>query len=968
MSVTRINRRDFLRQAGIGTGALVFASYISPRGLLAEDIFHFSAPLDVDPDDPQKLPHFVAIEPLRGGTIVIMAHRSEMGQGIRSSLAAVLADELDADWNRVEVHQADADGPRYAIKNPVKGAAPEFVISDELAQFADSSRSMAIYYTPMRFIGAGIRLVLVRAAAERFGVKPEDCEAREHKVWYKDRSLDYGDPLLLLAAKKLGKKLKLTASDIKPYLKPSDGTKWRFIGNKDTMPFVDAKDMVTGKASYGADVALPGMLTAMIVRCPVANGTVKSYDDRAARAVPGVKFVTEVLPKGFKAGAGGVGGGFMPHAGVAVVAENTWAALQGRRALKDKIEWELGQDLAADNATYDSMAYRGELEKSTAKAGRTVRKKGDVDAVFGATPPPQTVKADYYVPHLAQAPMEPPAAVALFKDGCCEIWSTTQGPELTQHYVGLALLEPDDPVNDPVKWLAWQVLDKTKDGHYPELRFPTRECEYDPQLEFDKQLGNALALGRPGLIQLKGALKQKIRGKVKVHVTLLGGGFGRKSKPDFAIEAALLARQHPGVPIRVQWTREDDIQFSYFHSVSHQHLEAAIDGAGHVTAWLHRSAFPSFFATLFPKSPEIFAKARAAYHNGGEYPYASGIERGQGLEDMPFEVDRLQIENCPAESHIRVGWMRSVSNIFHAFAIGSFADELAHAASRDSKAYLLDLIGKGRKFTEEDLVKEAFPCFDNNGFPVGPVCLHGPDGEETVPGKDGKPVVGPDGKRALTLHSYPPDTRRLRAVIDRVATESGWDDKVKRYQGTNRGLGIAAHRSFLSYMAMVIEVSLADVEDVDGKKFKGLKVNEVWAAIDCGIAVNPDRVEAQMEGGIIYGLSLALLGEITVEKGAVVQSNFHDYPVLRLYQTPTIHTYIVPPSEQVRREMEAEDPDVPPTGGGGSAGVPPTGVGEVPVPPVAPALANAIVAAGGPRIRALPLKGKGDEDKPIRVL
>jgi isoquinoline 1-oxidoreductase subunit beta len=922
--IARITRRDFLRHAGVGTGALVFGFHLTPRGLLAEDLLHKSAPLD---PDPPGIPHFVAIE-LLTGRIIIQANRSEMGQGIRSSLAAVLADELEADWNRVVVRQADADGPRYAVKNPIKGGAPEYLISDELAQFADSSRSMAIYFLSMRLIGSAIRLVLERAAAKRFGgVNPAECEGRLHKVWHKDdRPMDYGNLLLLREA---GKQPLPSLSEMKAHLKPSNGSKWRYIGkgmpfDKKTntgMPFVDVKDMVTGKAVYGADIALPGMLTAMIVRCPVANGTVKSFDDKAARAVPGVKNVVKIeLPV-----RGGVGGGFMPHAGVAVVAENTWAALQGRRALKDKIEWDLGP-----NAAYDSMAYRAELKKNTDNPGVKVRSKGDVDAALGAAP----VKADYYVPHLAQAPMEPPAAVALFKDGCWEVWSTTQGPELTQHYVGLAMLEPN-----PLNWLPWQVIEKTPAGHYPELK----DCEYKAQQEFDEALGKALNVDRPGLIQLRDTLKKKIREKVKVHVTLLGGGFGRKSKPDFAVEAAFLAREHPGVPIRVQWTREDDIQFSYFHSVSHQHLEAALDGEGHVTAWLQRSAFPSFFATLFPPDvpgapPEVsdvFRKARAAYHFGGTYPYASAIERAQGLEDIPFDVKNLRIENCPAESHIRVGWMRSVSNIFHAFSAGSFADELAAAAGRDSKDYLLELIGKGRRFRQKDLEDEGFACFDNNGFPVEPVYLHGPDGEPVL-GKDGKPVLDSQGRQILTLHSYPPDTRRLRAVVERVARESGWDEKVKQYQGTKgRGLGIAAHRSFLSYVAMVIDVSLGEGNE--------LKVNEVYAAYDCGVEVNPDRVKAQMQGGIVYGLSLALLGEITVKKGAVEQNNFDDYPVLRLYQTPAIHTFFEPPGDEVRKEIEAEDPEDPE--------VQPTGVGEIPVPPVAPALANAIFAASGRKLR-----------------
>lgn len=874
-AIIRITRRDFLRSSGVGAGALVFGCSILPaEPASAKGIF---------PIFPFTLNPFVAIR--LDGTFIIQAHRSEMGQGIRSSLAAVLADELEADWNRVRVEQSDADGPRFAIGNPNPGGLPSYLIPDEASQFADSSRSMALYFTPMRLFGAGIRLVLVRAAARRWGVDPEECYAKKHQVWHKGNKygpVDYGRLLLYAVKVPVPQMPEITAALKQP-------EQWKFITKE--MPFVDAEDMVTGKAVFGADVVLPGMLTAMIERCPVANGAVKSFDATAALAVPGVRSVTEVLPKGVP--GGGVGAGFTPHAGVAVVAENTWAALQGRRALRPTIEWELGP-----NATYDSAAYRGELEASTAQPGRTLRSKGDVDAAFGAAF--KVVEADYYVPHLAQAPMEPPAAVALYENGRFEIWSPTQGPELTQHYVGLAMLEPD-----PRKWLAWQVIDPCE----------LKEWEQEHQRVFNEELEKLLGLSTKALFDLRDQLKKGVREKVKVHVTLLGGGFGRKSKPDYALEAAYLAQKHPGVPIRVQWTREDDLKFSYFHAVSHQRLKAALDGEGHATAWLQRSAFPSFFASLFPPwhpdpaLADIFAKARAAYHGGGDYPYGSAIERAHGLEDMPFEVEHLRIENCPAQSHIRVGWMRSVSNIFHAFAIGSFADELARAAGRDSKDTLLELIGKGRIL---DLEAEGVKGFDNNGFPA--LKLEG-----------NPPVIPP----------YPPDTRRLRAVVERVAKESGWEEKVKKYKDLKgRGLGIAAHRSFLSYVALVVDVSLSEANE--------LTIHDVFAAIDCGLAVNPDRVRAQMEGGILYGLSIALLGEITVKNGAVVENNFDDYAVLRIHQTPKkIFIYVESPSAEVVRDCPGGE-------------VQPTGVGEPPTPVVAPALANAIVAAGGPRLRELP--------------
>jgi isoquinoline 1-oxidoreductase beta subunit len=875
-AIFRVTRRDFLRQAGLGTGALVFGCHISKAESLFEKvdkIFH----------EGFHLNGFVAMK--LDGTIVIMAPRSEMGQGIRSSLAAVLADELEADWSRVQVQQADADGDRYAVANPYPGGQPRFLINDELAQFADSSRSMAIYFQAMRLMGAGIRLVMVRAAARKFGAEPEACVARQHKVWHGNESVDYHD--LLLYARKVP--VPTFDETMRALKRPQD---WRFI-SKPNMPFVDAQDMVTGKAVYGADVHLPGMLTAMIVRCPVANGKVKHFDPAAALAVPGVKFVTEVLPAGYPAAGitGGVGAGFIPHAGVAVIAENTWAAWQGRRALKGKIEWDLDGN---PNASYESQAYRQELEGSTAKPGWVLRHKNDVDAALAAAP--KVVKADYYVPHLAQAPMEPPAAVALYENEHWEIWTATQGPELAQHFLGVAMMDPT-PAN-MLRSFAWQAT---------ELSEVPKACDKDSQREFNEELARMLGgVDEKTLWKTRDDLKTEVRGKVKLHVTLLGGGFGRKSKPDYAIEAAFLARQHPGVPIRVQWTREDDIQFSYFHSCSNQHLEAALDADGHATAWLQRSAFPSFFASLFPPPappvPEaiwpLVVKARAAFHGGGKYPYGSGIERGQGLEDMPFDVENIRIENCPAQNHIRCGWMRSVSNIFHAFAIGSFVDELAVAAGRDCRDYLLELIGQGRVL---NLEAEGIPCFDNNGLPTKP-----------------------EGQPPGVLAPYPNNTGRLRGVVERVAKESGWDEKVKRYKGTRRGLGIAAHRSFLSYAAMVIDVSLDE--------FNELTIHEIYGAIDCGIAVNPDRITAQMEGGIVYGLSLALLGEITVKDGRVQQHNFDDYPVLRLYQTPKKISISILESTEV-----------------------PTGVGEIPVPPVAPALANAIVAAGGTRAYELPL-------------
>jgi isoquinoline 1-oxidoreductase beta subunit len=930
--VVRITRRDFLRRAGLGTGALLFGYYFGNESLSAKglrSLIHKQFPLG----------DFVSIQ--LDGTMTIWAHRSEMGQGTRSSLAAVLVEELGADWNRVVVNQADADAYKFGVPLPLALPGTPDIVKSEDAQFVDSSRSMAAYYKPMRIVGTVIRLVMLRAAAGKFGVDASQLRASGHRVYHDEtgRSVDYAD--LLLRAKKVPQpSIEEATAALTPRMKSV------YLDGGKTMPLVDAKDMVTGKAVYGADVdpGRPGMLTAMIVRCPVANGWVKSFDATAALAVPGVKHVTRVLPEDFvkRAGAGGVGAAFIPHDGVAVLADNTWAAWQGRRALK--VQWNITESPGALNAGYDSGAFRKELEESIAQPGLPVRVKGDVDSAFAGV---QTVEAVYHVPHLAQTPMEPPAAVAIYEGGKWEIWTPSQGPELAQHYVGLYMLE-----EEPLNWLIWQA----------EEEFELKDCERPTQRQFNQLLARRLGISVDELFERRDALKKRVRDSVKVHVTLLGGGFGRKSNPDYVAEAAFLARQFEGVPIRVQWTREDDIKFSFYNAAAGQYYKAALGAGGRTTAWLERSAFTSFFATLFPppspltpRDNDLFVAARAGFHNGGIYPYGSAIERSQGLEDLSYDIPNMRLENNPAPSHIRCGWMRSVANIYHAFGASSFIDECAIAAQADSKDYLLQVIGSN-VLTRAELQEQQTQCLDNNLFPTIPMemSIGGEKSDELVIAGE-KPVTislqdVKDLKKynmtAYTGHTteiipgYPPDARRLRGVVQRVAEESGWEEKVRQYRGTKRGLGIAAHRAFLSYMALVIDVSLGPDNQ--------LTIHDIWGALDCGLAVNRDRVLAQIEGGINYGLSIALFGEITVKNGAVVQNNFDDYPVLRIHQTPRqIHAYIQEPPPEVVREYHGE--------------VPPTGVGEPPTPVVAPALANAIVAAGGPRIREIPFRWrKGD--------
>jgi isoquinoline 1-oxidoreductase beta subunit len=354
---------------------------------------------------------------------------------------------------------------------------------------------------------------------------------------------------------------------------------------------------------------------------------------------------------------------------------------------------------------------------------------------------------------------------------------------------------------------------------------------------------------------------------VHVDVTLLGGGFGRKSKPDFIVEAALLAKETQR-PVKVVWTREDDIRHDYFHTVAAQHLEGGLDGSGRVTGWLHRTVLPTIGSTFAPNQ---------VYQGEGEL--------GQGVSDLPFDIPNLRAECGPAPAHTRIGWYRSVINIPHAFAIGSFVDELAHAAGKDPKEFLLQLLGPDRTvdLTKAGLAVEAW----NYG---------------------------------RSFEDYPIDVARYRRVLERVAAESGWGRALPK----GRGRGIAVHRSFVSYVAMVFEVEVTP----DG----GLVIPRVDVAIDAGTLTHPERVRAQMEGATIMGIGNTLLGEITFKEGRVVQSNYTDYQVARMNAAPrALHVHLI--------ESDAL----------------PGGVGEPGVPPVAPALCNAIFAATGRRIRSLPV-------------
>jgi isoquinoline 1-oxidoreductase beta subunit len=354
---------------------------------------------------------------------------------------------------------------------------------------------------------------------------------------------------------------------------------------------------------------------------------------------------------------------------------------------------------------------------------------------------------------------------------------------------------------------------------------------------------------------------------ININVTLLGGGFGRKSKPDFVVEAAILSKQL-NVPIKLVWTREDEIQNGYYHAVSYQKLAAGIDENGQVSAWQHHAAEPPIGAT-FSKGADLISS-----------------EADLGLIDMPYDIANISCAVGKASAHTRIGWMRSVTNINHAFAVCSFADELANAKQQDSKAHLLALIGKDRKidFSTEN-------------------AKYGNYGE--------------------TLEKFPVETARMKAVIEKASDMAKWGRKLPK----GHGLGIAMHRSFVSYVACVVEVS----ENSDGK----IKVHDVWMAVDCGLAVNPERIRSQMEGAAIFGLSLTFFSELTAKDGVIQQSNFDGYEIARYSDAPTTHVEII------------------------ASDAAPGGVGEPGVPPIAPAICNAIFNATGKRYRELPLKQYG---------
>jgi isoquinoline 1-oxidoreductase subunit beta len=735
-----IGRREFLRRSAVTGTGLVIAFYLPGRAGAADTNGNFApnAWLQIDPQ----------------GEISLWVARSEMGQGVRTSMSTILAEELEADWTHVKIVQADSEA-KYG--DMVTGG----------------SASVRTGWEPLRKAGAAGREMLIAAAAKEWGVPVAECSARDEAVHHAatKRALKYG--ALAEKAAKLPVPKEPTLKDAKDF---------EIVGKKE--PRVDGAHIVVGAAKYGVDTKLPGMLCAVIARSPVFSGKVKKFDASKAMAVAGVKKVVEVpsveMTSPFGFGPAKPGHQHFLSSGVAVMADSTWQAMQGRKELA--IEWD-----NADHGSENTADHRAQCAEMVQKAGQEVSKVGDADAAFAKAA--TKLEAVYEVPFLAHTPMEPPNCTAQFKDGRCTIWAPTQNAQGVLAAVAHALEIPTSAVT--------------------------------------------------------------------VHVTLVGGAFGRRLNVDYGVEAALLSRA-AGAPVKVFWTREDDIRFDYYRPMSVHRLRAGLDEQGKLVAWLHHIAAPT----------------TDGYYEGPETPDVSGSElAGPGVTNGT--VPNYLLECSFLKTAVPRGYLRAVDNIANRWAIDSFLDEVAAATKKDPVALRHEVIGEWHELPPPKS-----------------------EDEEQV------------------------DVRRLHRVINFAAEKAGWGTPLA---GERRGRGIAGSNAFSSYVSQVAEVTVA--------KNGAVTIDRIVLAIDCGRVVNPDIAAAQLEGGIIMGLTGALLGEITVADGRVQQSNFNNYKMLRISDVPPkIEIHFVPSEEA------------------------PSGIGELGVPSVAPAVGNAIFAATGKRLRRMPMR------------
>ncbi|HJS56583.1 MAG TPA: xanthine dehydrogenase family protein molybdopterin-binding subunit [Vicinamibacteria bacterium] len=708
-----VKRRLFLK-AGAAAGGGLLLGFALPRSLGAQ------------PASGPKYPPeaFVRIAP--DGSVTVIVGKAEMGQGVYTALAMLVCEELECDWSRVRVESA----PVAAVYNHTAFGM----------QMTGGSTSTWSSWDQMRTVGATAREMLIATAAERWGIDPASCQARNGVVSHapSGRSLRYGELAEAAARRPAPASVKL-----------KDESEFRLIGKPTRR--LDTPAKLDGRAEFGIDVKRPGMLTALVARPPVFGGRLRRVDAERARRIRGVRGVVEV------------------PSGVAVIADGFWPARKGRAALG--LEWDEGE-----GRSITSAALREQFAALAKTPGLVAKQAGpDIDGAFAGAA--KVLEAEYEVPYLAHAMMEPLNAVVELRQDGCEIWTGTQ----------------------------FQTVD--------------REAA-------------AKAAG----------LKPE---QVQIHTTLLGGGFGRRANPvsDWIVEAVEVAKRAKA-PVKIVWTREDDIKGGYYRPSWHDRISGGLDGAGNPVAWRHTLVGQSILAGTPFEAMMV----------------KDGIDGTsvEGAQDLPYAIPSLRVELHSPRVGIPVLWWRSVGHSHTAFVTECFLDELARAAGRDPVAYRRGLLG-----------------------------------------------------------SHP----RHLGVLELAAEKAGWD----RPLAAGRARGVAVHESFGSFVAQVAEVSIADGM---------LKVHRVVCAIDCGRALNPNTIAAQMESGIGFGLSAALHGAITFKDGRVEQGNFHDYPVLRMHEMPEVETHIVPSTEK------------------------PGGVGEPGTPPIAPALCNALFALTGRPIHRLPIRAE----------
>ncbi|HTZ17201.1 MAG TPA: xanthine dehydrogenase family protein molybdopterin-binding subunit [Dissulfurispiraceae bacterium] len=711
--IINMSRRDFLKTGALAGGGLLLG---------------FSLPFGSNVADAATFAPNAFIRIGTDNVVTFIINKSEMGQGVYTSLPMLLAEELEVDWSKIRVEPAPVDHAYdHTQWGPMQGTG--------------GSSSVRSEWERLSKVGAAARMMLISAAADIWKVAPSACRAKKSYVIGPDeKSLSYGE----LAEK---------ASTLEPpkdipLKKPSED---KLLGRP--MKRLDTPDKVSGKAIFGIDARVPGMLTAVVSRCPVFGGKLKGFNADKAKALPGVKAVVKV------------------DTGVAVIADDFWSAHQGREALE--ISWDEGP-----LASFDSQKQRDEYAALAKTPGAAARKEGDAEQAIKQAA--KQISAEYEVPYLAHATMETLNCLINCRGDSCEIWTGTQ----------------------------FQTADRNS---------AARILGIKPE-------------------------------KVKLHTTYLGCGFGRRANPhtDFVSEAATVAKaaMTAGIryPVRVIWTREDDIRGGYYRPMWYDRISAGLDKNGEPVAWRHTIVGQSIIAG----SP--FEKALTK----------DGIDETsvEGAADIPYAIPNILVDLHSPKLPVTVQWWRSVGHSHTAFVVESFVDELASAAGKD-----------------------------------------------------------PYDFRVRLLKNHP----RNLGVLKLAAEKAGWGTSLP----AGRARGIAVHESFGSFISQVAEVSVNPNGTV--------KVHKVTCAVDCGKVVNPDTIKAQMEGGIVFGLSAVLHGAITLKDGRIEQSNFHDYPVVRMNEMPAVDVYIMDSNE------------------------PPGGIGEPGVPPIAAAVGNAIFAATGKRIRRLPL-------------